>query len=196
MAKQTFEQVSRSWTTRRDEKTRRMQLGSTLQMDADANSSTVTIGRLAGFGGAPNMGHDPHGRRHSTQAWLDLITENKPIVRGRKLVVQTVETFQSGGVPAFVDTLDAVFATIARTPHNLLWSQSKVAVVLAIVYAALFSLTYFAAQKLSKDSAADSAVLALTLGFPNAAAVGLPSSMQPMVLRPSTPSLSPSPSAP
>ena len=83
-------------------------IGSTLQMDADANSSTVTIGRLAGFGGAPNMGHDTHGRRHSTAAWLDLITEDKPIVRGKKLVVQTVETFQSGGVPAFVDTLDAV----------------------------------------------------------------------------------------
>jgi malonate decarboxylase alpha subunit len=83
-------------------------IGSTLQMDADANSSTVTIGRLAGFGGAPNMGHDTHGRRHSTAAWLDLITEDKPIVRDKKLVVQTVETFQSGGVPAFVDTLDAV----------------------------------------------------------------------------------------
>lgn len=83
-------------------------IGSTLQMDADANSSTVTIGRLAGFGGAPNMGHDPRGRRHSSKAWLDLITEKKPIVRGRKLVVQTVETFQKGGVPAFVETLDAV----------------------------------------------------------------------------------------
>jgi malonate decarboxylase alpha subunit len=83
-------------------------VGSTLQMDADANSSTVTIGRLAGFGGAPNMGHDPHGRRHSSKAWLDLITDTKPIVRGRKLVVQTVETFQKGGVPAFVETLDAV----------------------------------------------------------------------------------------
>jgi malonate decarboxylase alpha subunit len=83
-------------------------IGSTLQMDGDANSSTVTSGRLSGFGGAPNMGHDPHGRRHSTPAWLDLITEKKPIVRGRKLVVQTVETFQKGGVPAFVETLDAV----------------------------------------------------------------------------------------
>ena len=83
-------------------------VGSTLQMDADANSSTVTVGRLAGFGGAPNMGHDPHGRRHSSHAWLDLITEKKPIVRGRKLVVQMVETFQKGGVPAFVETLDAV----------------------------------------------------------------------------------------
>jgi malonate decarboxylase alpha subunit len=83
-------------------------IGSTLQMDADANSSTVTIGRIAGFGGAPNMGHDPHGRRHSTAAWLDLITENKPIVRGRKLVVQILGTFQKGGVPSFVETLDAV----------------------------------------------------------------------------------------
>src|SRR6204780_771437 len=34
-------------------------IGSTLQMDADANSSTVTVGRISGFGGAPNMGHDP-----------------------------------------------------------------------------------------------------------------------------------------
>src|SRR6201982_881026 len=83
-------------------------IGSTLQMDADANSSTVTTGRLAGLGGAPKMGHDPHGRRHSTPAWLDLVTESGPVVRGRKLVVQTVETFQKGGVSAFVDTLDAV----------------------------------------------------------------------------------------
>src|SRR6201993_2021064 len=83
-------------------------IGATLQMDGDGNSSTVTTGRLAGFGGAPNMGHDPHGRRHSTKAWLDLITEDKPINRGRKLVVQIVETFHSGASPAFVETLDAV----------------------------------------------------------------------------------------
>jgi malonate decarboxylase alpha subunit len=83
-------------------------IGSTLQMDADANSSTVVLGRLAGFGGAPNMGHDPHGRRHSSQAWLNLIENPKPVTRGRKIVVQMVETFQKGGVPTFVDTLDAV----------------------------------------------------------------------------------------
>ena len=83
-------------------------IGSTLQMDADANSSTVTLGRLAGFGGAPNMGHDPKGRRHSTPAWLSLITAQAPVVRGRKLVVQLVETFQKGGVPALVESLDAV----------------------------------------------------------------------------------------
>jgi malonate decarboxylase alpha subunit len=83
-------------------------IGATLQMDGDANSSTVTTGRLAGFGGAPNMGSDPHGRRHSSPAWLDLKTSSSPTARGRKLVVQTLETFASGGVPAFVETLDAV----------------------------------------------------------------------------------------
>ena len=83
-------------------------IGSTLQMDADANSSTVTLGRLAGYGGAPNMGHDPKGRRHSSQPWLDMITSKAPIVRGHKLVVQTVETFKAGGSPSFVDRLDAI----------------------------------------------------------------------------------------
>src|ERR1700755_820723 len=83
-------------------------IGSTLQMDGDANSSTVTSGRIVGFGGAPNMGHDPHGRRHTSPAWLDLKTDRSPTARGRKLVVQTVETFQKGGVPAFVEPLDAV----------------------------------------------------------------------------------------
>lgn len=83
-------------------------IGATLQMDGNANSSTVTTGRLAGFGGAPNMGHDPHGRRHSTPAWLDLKTNQDPNLPGRKLVVQTLETFAKGGEPAFVETLDAV----------------------------------------------------------------------------------------
>ena len=83
-------------------------IGATLQMDRDANSSTVTTGRLAGFGGAPNMGHDPHGRRHSSPAWLDLKTNADPTLPGRKLVVQTLETFAKGGEPAFVETLDAV----------------------------------------------------------------------------------------
>ncbi len=83
-------------------------IGSTLQMDPDGNSSTVTLGRLAGFGGAPNMGHDPRGRRHSSPAWLDLITAEGDVVRGRKLVVQLAETFQKGGQPVIVESLDAV----------------------------------------------------------------------------------------
>ena len=83
-------------------------IGSTLQMDGAGNSSTVTRGRLTGFGGAPNMGHDPHGRRHATPAWLDLIEVDDPMARGRKLVVQMVETFQDNGQPTIVETLDAV----------------------------------------------------------------------------------------
>ncbi|GIH23313.1 malonate decarboxylase subunit alpha [Acrocarpospora phusangensis] len=83
-------------------------IGSSLQIDADANSSTVTEGRLSGFGGAPNMGHDPHGRRHPSPTWLGLLTGEAPIRRGRKLVVQVTQTFRTGGTPAFVETLDAV----------------------------------------------------------------------------------------
>ncbi len=90
-----------------------MFIGSTLQVDGLANSSTVTRGRLSGFGGAPNMGHDPHGRRHATPAWLNMITEPDPMQRGKKLVVQMVETFQAGVKPTFVETLDAV--EVAKT---------------------------------------------------------------------------------
>ncbi|SDD87039.1 malonate decarboxylase alpha subunit [Cupriavidus sp. YR651] len=83
-------------------------IGSTLQIDGDGHSSTVTRGRLSGFGGAPNMGHNPGGRRHATPAWLDLIETDDPLARGRKLVVQMVETFQAGGKPTFVESMDAV----------------------------------------------------------------------------------------
>jgi malonate decarboxylase alpha subunit len=90
-------------------------IGSTLQMDRDGNSSTVTNGRLAGFGGAPNMGHDPRGRRHSTPAWLNMITSDHPIAKGKKLVVQIVETFQKGNRPVFVESLDAI--EVGRNAH-------------------------------------------------------------------------------
>ena len=83
-------------------------IGSTLQIDGDGHSSTVTRGRLSCFGGAPNMGHNPGGRRHATPAWLDLIETDDPLARGRKLVVQMVETFQAGGKPTFVESMDAV----------------------------------------------------------------------------------------
>lgn len=87
-------------------------IGSTLQIDLQGNSSTVTEGRIAGFGGAPNMGSDPHGRRHSSAPWLKAGREasggNSPLARGRKLVVQLVETFSEKMVPVFVETLDCV----------------------------------------------------------------------------------------
>jgi malonate decarboxylase alpha subunit len=83
-------------------------VGSTLQMDAAANSSTATLGRIAGFGGAPNMGCDPHGRRHATGPWLEAISEHGEAARGRKLVVQLVQSFREGMQPTFVEKLDAI----------------------------------------------------------------------------------------
>ncbi len=83
-------------------------IGSTLQMDAQGNSSTATKGRIAGFGGAPNMGSDPHGRRHASGPWLDMRSETGVHARGHKLVVQLVQSFRDGMQPTFVETLDAV----------------------------------------------------------------------------------------
>jgi malonate decarboxylase alpha subunit len=92
-----------------------MFIGGTLQIDKYGNSSTATESRVAGFGGAPNMGCDPRGRRHGSEAWLrcgeedgvqrSLIGEAK---RGKRLVVQIQETFREKMAPGFVDELDAV----------------------------------------------------------------------------------------
>ena len=86
-----------------------MFIGSTLQMVLQGNSSTATLGRIAGFGGAPNMGSDPHGRRHVSPAWLKAGREatGDQTIRGRKLVVQMVETFREHMAPVFVNELDA-----------------------------------------------------------------------------------------
>lgn len=88
-------------------------IGSTLQIDLAGHSSTVTQSRVAGFGGAPNMGSDPHGRRHPSQTWMRAgreagVTGDPALMRGRKLVVQLVETFGEGHAPAFVERLDAL----------------------------------------------------------------------------------------
>jgi malonate decarboxylase alpha subunit len=83
-------------------------IGSTLQIDRDANSSTATLGRIAGFGGAPNLGSDPRGRRHTSVPWLEMTSSDEEIRRGRKIVVQLVETFQESGIPTFVERLDAI----------------------------------------------------------------------------------------
>jgi malonate decarboxylase alpha subunit len=88
-----------------------MFIGSTLQIDLQGNSSTATAGRIAGFGGASNMGADARGRRHSSPAWLKAGREARAgggaIPRGQKLVVQMVETFREHMQPAFVERLDA-----------------------------------------------------------------------------------------
>lgn len=45
-----------------------MFIGSTLQIDLQGNSSTATLGRISGFGGAPNMGADARGRRQDRKS--------------------------------------------------------------------------------------------------------------------------------
>jgi malonate decarboxylase alpha subunit len=89
-----------------------MFIGSTLQIDLAGNSSTFTSGRIAGFGGAPNMGSDARGRRHPSQAWLtagrEAVENPNSLSRGRKLVVQMIETFGEKMTPNFVETLDSV----------------------------------------------------------------------------------------
>ena len=93
-------------------------------------------------------------------AGLRKVVDNKDV----KTLVSFLMTF---ALPCYL------FVTMASTPRQLLWGQAKPALVFAIVYVALFVATYYASRHLAKDTAANSAVLALTLGFPNAAAVGI-----------------------
>jgi len=90
-----------------------MFIGSTLQIDLSGHSSTVTADRVAGFGGAPNMGSDARGRRHPSAPWLQAGAEADPdahaaLRRGRKLVVQIGETFGEGNASLFVEKLGAL----------------------------------------------------------------------------------------
>lgn len=89
-------------------------IGSTLQLDLQGNSSTATLGRIAGFGGAPNMGTDAGGRRHGSPAWMKAGQQARDgrsgmagVPKGQKQVVQMVETFREHMRPAFVERLDA-----------------------------------------------------------------------------------------
>lgn len=91
-----------------------MFIGGTLQIDEDGNSSTATASRIAGYGGAPNMGCDPKGRRHASDAWLKCGREHGmrqslvgEMPRGKRLVVQLQETFREKMAPGFVEKLDA-----------------------------------------------------------------------------------------
>lgn len=84
-------------------------IGSTLEIDLEGNSSTVTPERLVGFGGAPHMGCTPAGRRHETQAWRGCVRgTSQQLAPGRKPVVQIARTIRSSGQETFVETLSAV----------------------------------------------------------------------------------------
>ena len=68
----------------------------------------------------------------------------------------------------------SLFIAIAHTDRAMLRSQGGLVAVLGLVYLVLFFLAWFVERNVFHSSPADSAVLALTLGFPNATAVGIP----------------------
>src|SRR5580704_10161348 len=83
--------------------------------------------------------------------------------------VQSLITFvMSFAIPC------SLFLAVASTSLRDLRLQVTPALVLAIVYIVLYAISFFWVRAQHQMSASDSAVLALTLGFPNSAAVGLP----------------------
>ena len=83
-------------------------IGATLQIDRFGNSSTAIKGMIAGFGGAPNLGGTPPGRRHNSPATTAAGCMREQVFRGRKLVVQLTPTrSEKKNIPVFVEELDA-----------------------------------------------------------------------------------------
>jgi malonate transporter and related proteins len=68
----------------------------------------------------------------------------------------------------------SLFLAIASTPRAALRAQAAPALVLALVYFALYALSFLWTRSKENLNSSDSSVVALTLGFPNSAAVGLP----------------------
>ena len=67
----------------------------------------------------------------------------------------------------------SLFLSIAQTPRAALREQTGAALVLLIVYAVLYAVSFFWARSSQKLNNSASADLALTVSFPNSAAVGL-----------------------
>jgi malonate transporter and related proteins len=83
--------------------------------------------------------------------------------------VQSLITFvMSFAIPC------SLFLAVAGTPLPDLRQQVTPALVLAIVYIVLYAMSFVWVRAQQHMNASDSAVLALTIGFPNSAAVGLP----------------------
>src|ERR1700733_5901636 len=68
----------------------------------------------------------------------------------------------------------ALFYTISRTSWPVLVEQSEPAVMIGVVFVSLYAASYVWARNSLRMSIADASVLALTVGFPNSAAVALP----------------------
>ena len=83
--------------------------------------------------------------------------------------VRTLITFvMSFAIPC------SLFLAIASTPRAALREQAAAGLALAIVYAVLYAVSFVWTRFRENLNASDSSVVALTLGFPNSAAVGLP----------------------
>jgi len=83
--------------------------------------------------------------------------------------VRTITAFvMSFAVPA------ALFLAIARTPRGVLREQLPTAIVLAVVFVILYAISFAWARFGVRLSSSESSVIALTVSFPNSAAVGLP----------------------
>jgi auxin efflux carrier (AEC) len=83
--------------------------------------------------------------------------------------VRTLITFvMSFAIPC------ALFLAIASTPRAALHEQAAAALVLAIAYAFLYAISFWWTRRRENLNPSDSAVVALTVAFPNSAAVGLP----------------------
>ena len=68
----------------------------------------------------------------------------------------------------------ALFLAIARTPRSLFHEQLPTAILLAVVYAIIYTISFVWTHFGLNLGSSDSSVVALTLSFPNSAAVGLP----------------------
>ncbi|AEU37746.1 AEC family transporter [Granulicella mallensis] len=68
----------------------------------------------------------------------------------------------------------ALFSTILRTSRADLEQQIPTALMITLVFTALYAASYIWARQSLKLSVSDASVLALTIGFPNSAAVALP----------------------
>jgi malonate transporter and related proteins len=83
--------------------------------------------------------------------------------------VRTLITFvMSFAIPC------SLFLAIAGTPVKALHQQAGPALALVMVYFAIYVLSFVWTRRRENLSNQDSSVVALTLGFPNSAAVGLP----------------------
>ncbi len=68
----------------------------------------------------------------------------------------------------------SIFLAVASTPQRDLREQVAPGLVLLIVYIVLYAISFLWARSKEHLSPADSSVFALTVGFPNSAAVGVP----------------------